>query len=52
LKNNENYDFTWINDEIIGSENLFKLIKERGHKNEVNIRTEFVNSDLTPDVAR
>ena len=51
FKKKENYDFISIHDEITNLENLLKSIKENGQKNQIDIHTEFVNSDLTPDIA-
>ena len=51
FKNKENYDSMSMHDEITKLENLLKSIKESGQKNQIDIHTEFVNSDVTPDIA-
>ena len=51
LRKKENYDFISIHDEITKLENLLKSFKESGQKNQIDIGTKLVNSDLTPDIA-
>ena len=46
-----NYNSISINDEIINSKNLLDSIRKQGQKEHIDIYTEFVNSNLTPDVA-
>jgi nucleotide-binding universal stress UspA family protein len=51
FQNKENYNAIAIENEIMNSRNLLKSIKELGDTKNVDIHTEFVNSNTTPDIA-